>query len=166
MTAGGTLPQLAFPTADCCFAEPRLLTDYDTLCAPHVAALQAILAGRQGRYKLPFEDATFIFDAGCLMGRVWREGRSYALPPLALDHFGLPYFYAIPATQRAVWSEFCQLPKSILLFYCTLLKKTTGGGLLSVQDNRLDPAIRPGLPLPVALHPWLDAVAWPYVSAV
>ena len=142
----------------------HLATDYDALCAPHISAVRAVLAGEQYRYKLHVEDAIIIFHHGCLMGRIWLNGQRYALPPLALDESGQPYFYAIPSAQRSVWVEFCQLPKGILLFYFSLLKRATRGLPLYLQSNPQTQATQHTLSVPAVLHPWLKAVDWRYVS--
>jgi hypothetical protein len=147
-----------------CF--PVLFTDYLALTAPHVPAVQAVLSGTQSRYKLGFENAVLLFDHGCLMGRVFFEGRFYALPPMALDALGAPYLRALPIAQRPTLVEFCTLPKGILLFYFTLLKQVFRGHRLYGKRLNLKTGQFNMLPIPTTLHPWLQAVGWPYASVV
>jgi hypothetical protein len=137
-------------------------TSYAALTAPHVSAVQAVLHGVKSRYKLPFEDALLLFDHGCLMGRVFFQGRFYTLPPLELDVCGRPYFRSLSLAQRPALEDFCKLPKGILLFYFSLLKQALGGK--SISSQRLHPTTgqTTAQPMPSSLRPWLDAVNWSY----
>lgn len=139
-------------------------TDYTVLAAPHISALQAVLHGERSRYKLAFENAVLLFDHGCLMGRVFFEGRFYALPPIALDDQGRACLRALPIAQRPALAEFCKLPKGILLFYFTLLKQAFGGATLYSQWIDLKTERTSDSPIPAVLRPWLQAVGWPYAS--
>jgi len=141
------------------------LTDYAELVRPHVAAVHAVLHGERFRYKLRHADATFLFDHGCLMGRIYFQGRFYAFPPLAVDRLGRPYLHELPAVQREALKDFCALPKGLLLFYFTLLKTVCGATPLRCLSRKNNSRFSLWVPMPEPLRPWLQTVGWPYASA-
>lgn len=143
--------------------EPALLgvlTDYKTLCAPHVPAIRDVLAGKTYRYKVRFNDTLFVFHHGCLMAQVVHNGIIRALPPFRLDKDGTPYLQALPEHQQHWLNEFMAMPKSVLLFYFSLLKEVFKGYALRCRWE--DPASGQAVwvPVPMALRPILSEVEW------
>lgn len=136
--------------------------DFAEQAAPHVPFLQAVLQGDQYRYKFSYDNTVLIFDHGCLMGRVFYEGRFYALPPMALDDQGQPFLFDVPVAQRPALAEFCSLPKGLLLFYFSVLKAVFEGRPLSCRKWDRENGETRNMPMPKSLQPWLFAVGWDY----
>jgi hypothetical protein len=137
-----------------------VMTDYRSLCAPHVPSVREVLTGGTYRHKLRFNDAVFVFYHGCLMSRVVYRGQIFALPPFGLNRSGQPYLTALPEHQRPWLDEFLSLPKDVLLFYFTLLKEVFKGHVLTCQwENPATNAIEPR-PIPEELQPILREVDW------
>lgn len=137
-----------------------MMTDYPTLCAPHVQPVREVLDGRRLRYKLRFGDAILVFHHGCLMGQVVHNGRIRALPPFFVNADGTPCL-AVPPAHRQHWlEEFLDLPKSVLLFYFSLLKEVFKGYALAGRWE--DPASGniSARAVPETLHAVLAEVDW------
>jgi hypothetical protein len=136
---------------------------YRALVAPHVHAVQAVLTGQRDRYKFRFEDAVLMLDHGCLMGRIFYQGRITALPSFARDVLrDTPYLRAWPPHQSQWLSDCLSLPKGLLLFYFSLLKEVFAGAPLSCRLE--DPASGKLIahPMPLALQPILQEVGWAF----
>jgi hypothetical protein len=143
--------------------EPRLLgllSDYQTLCAPHVPAIREVLEGRAHRYKLRYNGVTFIFHHGCLMTQVLHDGLLRALPPFSIERDDTPVLHALPEHQQGWLDEFLTLPKDVLLFYFSLLKEVFKG--YPLRSRWEDPATgrRQWVPVPEMLQPVLAEVGW------
>ena len=99
-----------------------ILTDYKTLCAPYVPDVRDVLSGRQYRFKVNFHDTAFHFYHGCLMVQVLHDGLLRALPHFGKTDDGKPYMQTLPEPELHWFDDFLTLPKSVLLFYFTLMK--------------------------------------------
>lgn len=139
---------------------PGVYTDYKTLCAPHVPAIRDVLEGKTYRYKVKFDNATFVFHHGCLMIQVVHDGLIRALPPFAVEEDGTPYLRALPEHQQFWMEEFMELPKSVLLFYFSLLKEVFKGYALGCRWQDPDTGRMVKVPVPDVLHPLLSEVGW------
>ncbi len=144
-------------------AEPALLgvfTDYEALCAPYIPSIRDVLEGKALRHKLKFNDAVFVFHHGCLMSQVLHQGVIRALPPFGLDEAGRPYLQALPEHQQHWLGEFLQLPKSVLMFYFTLLKGVFAGEPLRSRWEDPETGYITWQAVPDELQPVLKAVGW------
>ncbi len=155
----GTMPGNGVPI-DGLWLQTGLLFDYDGLCAHHLPALRAVLNGGRSRYRFQFEDATFLFHHGCLMSRVIFRRQICGMPPFALTPDGQPYLRALPKRQQACLQEFLALPKGILLFYFTLLKKVFECKPLVCYQESSQTGHLAQVNLPQALLPILAEVGW------
>jgi hypothetical protein len=145
------------------FHESALLavfTDYENICAPYVPAVREVLEGKKSRFKLHYNNATFVFHHGCLMVQIVHEGLIRALPPFGIGMDGKPYLQVMPEHQKHWMTEFLTLPKSILLFYFSLLKQVFGNHPL--QGRWQDPLTNriSLVPVPVELRSILNEVDW------
>jgi hypothetical protein len=143
--------------------EPALLglfTDYEALCAPYLPSVRDVLEGKTLRAKLKFNDAVFVFHHGCLMSQVLHQGVIRALPPFGLDDAGKPYLQALPEHQQHWLGEFLQLPKSVLMFYFTLVKGVFAGEPLRCRWEDPETGHITWRSVPDELQPILQAVGW------
>lgn len=153
-------PDIEVAQAEVISPRVALLTDYRTVCAPYVEEVREVLKGVRYRTKVNFQGTAFHFYHGCLMVQARHEDRLYAMPPFGLDKNGLPYVQVLPEHQAAWMDEFLSLPKTVLLFYFSLMKEVFRGYRL--QGRLEDPAtgkISYGS-IPAALAPILTEVGW------
>lgn len=107
-------PRREFSWDHCCI---------DTLCEPHIPALSHVFTGEKPRYNLSFLNATFYFYHGCMLNQVMYLGKMILLPTIQQDHNGNPY-WNVPNTPNLRWlTDLTQLPRAIVIFYFTLLRK-------------------------------------------
>jgi hypothetical protein len=151
--------------ADVQWYSTSLLSDHATMSKPHVTAVREVLRGQRFRYKLTYENATLLFDHGCLMGRIYYQGHFFTLPPLEEEPDGSPCLWTLPLAQQPALAEFCRLPKGILLFYFTLLKQVFKGRTLTCRPWTQGGHNAKLPPIPAPIRPWLRAVGWPYTSS-
>lgn len=150
-------------------ANPRLstpvitgiTTDYDQLCAPFVESVRDVLNGKRYRVKVRYLDADFHFYHGCLMTQVNHNGRLLALPPISLDtQTGLPVLHALPDHQADWLNAFFSLPKSLLLFYFSLMKRVFSNQPLSYQWQHLQTGELLHPAMPYVLQQYLSETGW------
>ncbi|MEB3286964.1 MAG: hypothetical protein VKJ04_05630 [Vampirovibrionales bacterium] len=98
--------------------------DLDAICAPYAPMLQDIFKGKRFRLDISYGQARFLFFHGCLMGRVYYQGRCWSFPPFDRNAQGVLTWRLSSLGDKFSQHEFFTLPHDILLFFFNLLKLT------------------------------------------